>query len=161
MVSDTFLGDEYLNALGAVTATWAVLETGVDFLVAITFHEYGEHPKHHEIPRSMKRKIAYLRDYAGLSSLAHWQTELLELARTSEELKEKRHAAVHGCVDATLGEKVQLFRILYKKTQHELTDTSFTADDLSRLAAEIIGVGFVALNIAKALLDELDAKAGD
>lgn len=154
-MANHFLSDEYLKALGSVTANWAMLEIGIDFIVAVTFHEYGKHPKQAEIPRSMMRKIAYLRDYATLPTLAHWKEEILELADAAEKLKEARHDATHGAVMEHGEGGTKVLRLLYEKAFHRGIDKHITAESLRLLEMQIVGVAHVGLNIAQALLNEL------
>jgi hypothetical protein len=154
-MSDHFLSGEHLKALGEVTANWAMLEIGIDFIVAVTFHEFGKHPKQVEIPRSMTRKVAYLRDYASLPTLAHWKVELQELADVVSVLKETRHDAVHGAVTEHGEEGTKVIRLRYEKSFHHGSDKHITVASLLKLAVEIYATASVALNIAQALLGEL------
>ena len=158
MAQNTFLSDDYLKALGAVTVHWATLEGALDFLAIITFAEYGKHPKHGELPRSTKRKIGYIRDYAALPSLAEWKDKLLELATRVTELKEQRHDAVHGCVMESVEGSAKVLRLLHRATKHEYTDRHFTAEELWELAACIAINASAALDLTTRLIDAVDER---
>lgn len=158
MAQNTFLSDDYLKALGAVTVHWATLESALDFLAIITFAEYGKHPRHRELPRSTKRKIEYLRDYAKQPLMNEWKDELLELASSVANLKEERHDAVHGCVVESEEGSAKVLRLLHRAAKHEYTDRHFTVEELWELAACLAIDASAALDLTTRLIDAVEER---
>lgn len=135
----TFPSDEYCTALGRATIAWAILESGIDFLVATTFRGFGGHPKHPEIPRALERKLTYLRAVARHDNMQPWRDEMNHLVAEALRLKETRHAAVHGVVGENLSDDVlKLWKITYGKTQHGTSDHILSTETLSVLFSDIL-----------------------
>lgn len=62
MSDDTSLADEqFYGAIGRLTISWAHTEFGLDCMAEIIHHGFGGKDIEPEIPRSLSRKLTYLR----------------------------------------------------------------------------------------------------
>lgn len=161
-MSKASIPEDYIHAVGLATITWAILETGIDFIVAITFNGLGPPPKHTEIPRSLSNKIDYLKDAAKLDHLAPWREALLSVATKAASLKERRHDLVHGIAYNQLQSgELQMFRILYEKTIHRAPESTFTLESVAGMIEETTALAIEATNLACQLLTEFKSKLTD
>jgi hypothetical protein len=139
-------------AVGLVTVAWAAFETTLDFIVGLTFNKLGGHPKHDQIPRSMMRKVSYLRDFAKASELpSEILGQIRTIADTADDLKERRNDAIHGALMQSHGEEVRLFKVLYAKTHHNSEDVVVSPASLIQLVRDVSAL----LNLCMPLVIEL------
>lgn len=151
------LPTEYYTELGHATAAWAMLELGIDFTVAVTFNGLGGDPKHPEIPTSLSHKIRYLRDVCKRPRIAPWRGQITELADEIDELKEKRHTAIHGVALKRLAEgEFELSRVRSDKLIHRTELHPVSIDDLKRLSWDSFRVTVKVMH----LVEELVAAVG-
>jgi hypothetical protein len=158
MAEEPFLPPGYAEALGWATIAWAQAELALDLLVAVTFHMYGGHLKHREIPRSLSRKVEYLRDVAKQGTVGEeWAGKLVAAADAAHDLKEERHDAVHGALIGEIdGEMVSIMRILYEKTVHRESHKKVSVRSLKGLTARTRAATSSTLDITYAMFDALD-----
>src|SRR5207253_1632230 len=95
-MDEAFLNDEYYLLIGRASVAFGMLEMGLDFIVASTFTGMGGHPNHPEIPRSLDKKIGYLRDISKMPQMRPWTDRTIDLADRLNELKHERHLLIHG-----------------------------------------------------------------
>jgi hypothetical protein len=149
-MTEKFLPPYYAEALGLATITWALFESVLDVLVAITFHECGGKQKHKEMPRSLSRKVDYFRERAKPEHVADkFADRLRAVANVAAELGDKRHEAIHGALQAISSDgTVTLARFLYEKTMHRAVDVTVTASDIALLSEKIRDETQLALGLA-------------
>lgn len=90
------------EAIGQLTVSWAHLELLLDAVVRSLHDLWGGKTLEAEIPRSLKRKIAYVRKcfkripaFEGDGAVV-----VLEMMDDIEKYSERRHWCVHGAVGA-------------------------------------------------------------
>lgn len=156
MEEDRLLPKEYAEALGYSTLAWALLETGLDILVAITFHRFDGQLSHPEIPRSLSRKIGYLRDVAKLRPGHPWALRILTVADVAEELSDERHHVTHGVATGGFdGETTYVFRFLYEKTMHRPLERPVSVAQLRELSVKTRRAANAALELAHDMVDAI------
>jgi hypothetical protein len=110
--------------IGRIVTNWALLESTLDLLVALTWHQCGGHKVQKEIPRSLGPKLAYLEK--ALLRLPPYEAErqiLADFMLNIRTLGTRRHWLVHGTIlappeDLNLGPFV-FHKISYERTQHK------------------------------------------
>jgi hypothetical protein len=142
--SDEFSLD-YLAAVGAVTLNFAALETTLDFMVAMTFNgldRMGEK----EIPRSLDRKLSFLRKAFKHSVLGPIKADADRVFDRVHNVKEERHDAVHG---ALIGSGLDIVRVRYTPERHVTQIKQALSDkDMEGLALRIRALFEAALSVA-------------
>ncbi|RIX32266.1 hypothetical protein [Sphingomonas edaphi] len=156
MDENRLLPKRYAEALGYSTLAWALLETGLDILVAITFHRFDGNQSHPEIPRSLSRKIGYLKDIAKLRPGHPWANRILAIAATAGELSDERHHVTHGVATGGFdGESTYVFRLLYEKTMHQPLERPVSVTQLRELSAKTRDAAIAALDLAHEMVDAI------
>jgi hypothetical protein len=139
-----------------------MLEVGVDFIVASTFNGMGGHPKHPEVPRSLDRKIDYLRKFAKLPVAAEWAARMESICDGLQRLKEQRHIIVHGMATAELeGGGWSVFKVRYEKLIHASGDHPVTEESILQLTGETAELTESALGLASELLARIQKAPND
>ena len=141
--------DRFLAAVGALTLNWAVIETGLDFACAIVFHEFEGRKIEPEIPRSLGRKISFLKRGLKHSRLASIRAYGLDLLQTIADRKNERHEIVHGAVTGNVKEDaVQMMRVQYTPEMHHSTTHVVTVDEVGEASARALALANPAIMLA-------------
>lgn len=123
--------DRFLAAVGALTLNWAIIETGLDFCCAIVFHEFDGRNIEPEIPRSLGRKIAFLKKGMAHPRLTSIRAYGLDLLQTIKDRKNERHQIVHGALTGNAKEDaVQMMRTRYTPQMHHSSLHTVTVDQV-------------------------------
>jgi hypothetical protein len=96
---------ERFEAVGLMASVWALAEIFLDLIVAETFNKWGDACPEPDPPRSLKRKLKFLRSYIAAHDMDFKDTETLRNVRTTinrmideaTQTGEDRHWMVHGC----------------------------------------------------------------
>src|SRR5712692_2378524 len=98
--------DEYhalCAAIGFVVVNWAIAEQGLDGCVAIVFHNHDGKTIDQEIPRSLSRKVEFLKKcFKRFDSLAPIKDKALEILQRLTVLSDRRHDLVHGAITSVV-----------------------------------------------------------
>lgn len=85
------------HALGFYVHQWANLERLIDTIVVILFLYRSSNNPEKTMPKSLKRKIRYIRQSANeVTELEKYKIRLLKLSEKLSEAKEIRHDIIHG-----------------------------------------------------------------
>jgi hypothetical protein len=149
--------DAFLAAVGGLTVNWAVIETALDFCVAIIFHEFDGRNIAPEIPRSLSRKIIFLKKGMNHDTLSGPRAFALDLLNEIENEKERRHEVVHGAIAGPSGgDSVEMFRVKYDKfvhrtSMHVVTTAEVLAasDRAFALTDPAVNLGVILFGIAR------------
>lgn len=150
------LSIEFLAAVGTLTLNWAAVETALDYIVTVVFHRYSRPEAEPEIPRSLDKKLTFLKDAIKADPrLDNMAPQLQALITRVHNLKERRHEIVHGpSLGPGEGDATTLIRVTYGRTRHTLGERKVTtagittianavhqlADDLVRFVAMLMGI---------------------
>ncbi len=123
--------DRFLQAVGALTLNWAVIETALDFCCAIVFHEFDGRKIEPEIPRSLGVKLKFLKRGLKDPRLAEVAAYGTDLIQELQNLKDSRHEVVHGALSGNAKEDtVVMLRVRYEKHAHRTSMHTVTADEV-------------------------------
>jgi hypothetical protein len=153
----------YYERLGRATAGWAILELGLDFVVAITFQTMGGESKQYpEIPRSLDKKIGYIKFAAKLADAAQWKDRLLEMAASISELRDRRHTLIHGVALVVMSaDKAKVTRVRYTKLAHYSEEHDVSAEDISTFTKATAEATGKHLKLIAELIDDFKTKNAD
>lgn len=129
-----FAPSEFLAALGAVTLNWAAIEAALDFTTAIIFHELRNDKMESEVPRSLEKKLKFIKQALRHERLAQIEQPARMVIAELLKCKEDRHGLVHGAVMDADAESVTTLRVEYLATRHKLSSRRVTITDVQRLA---------------------------
>ena len=143
---DSSSDEPFFAAIGRLTISWAHLEAGLDFCVAIAYHSLDGDQIEQEIPRALKRKINFLRKaFKRLNALAPYRDRFLTLADQIETESDKRHDIIHGFIVSHESQEVRMIRLRYTpEMHHEKKVTATTASilkntvDATKLASQLL-----------------------
>ena len=124
------------QSIGALTITWAQVETVLDYLNGILIM-HRDHPER-ELPRTLKPKIGFFKtSFDRIPGLAPFRERANKIASELNRLKTVRHDAVHGVALERM--PVGTFKatrlgikgkdISQQHTTYQLADIAFAAKD--------------------------------
>ena len=91
------IDDEFFDALGRFTATWAYVEMGADAIGVLIFHSFGGKTLRTNIPYSLDQKIEYLKKaFNTLPDLNRYAPQGKEIVKALTHLRVDRHDYIHG-----------------------------------------------------------------
>jgi hypothetical protein len=146
------LSDEYYATVGRATAAWAMLELCIDFIIGITFRKMGGDVTQAEIPRSLDKKLGYLRKVAKMPALKPWSAQLETLCDGTNRLKQRRHIIIHGFASNEMerGEWI-VFKLRYEPLIHVAEHHPITKNDIIGFTGSTADLTVVALDIAEGM----------
>ncbi|WP_292893222.1 hypothetical protein [Nitratireductor sp.] len=129
----------FFAAIGRMAVAWAHLESALDIKVDIA-RNLGWGKVDPVRPRSLKRKIEYLRKFfKSLNMPDDGMDGYRTLFRAINELAEKRHDIIHGAVveHAEDAEEIKLIRFLYSDESLGKKPVTVTTDSVMDTARRI------------------------
>jgi len=147
----TSIEDEnFFGAIGRLTISWAHLELGLDCLVEITYHGFGGSDIEQEIPRSLKRKLSYLRAvFRNMQLLPSDSLKGYEyLFNEIKDASTTRHDIIHGVVTEHVERSGEATMIRAIRTK-----TGITKRELSLTTTDIFNAAILARDLASKLLN--------
>lgn len=151
--------EDDLNALyaavGFLTANWAIAEQGLDGCIAIVYQELRVRGPKDTIPRSLKKKVEFLRkSLNSLPALAQVKNEGLEVMTEVTRLATVRHDLVHGAIKELRAKdgKFSFARIDYHDQIHSMRDVEFDLTKFPALSIEFVDLGSRVFALALSLL---------
>lgn len=143
--------------LGRVVMVFGPLELFLDCIVSIIFLRFAGNKIEDELPRSLKRKVAFvkksLRRIADLKPLLESAMPLLiEISN----LAEQRHQLIHGCNLHTPrdGDTAQLdfVKLAYGEQIHSIDTHKFTIPEIRLVSDRMIFIGLKLAQFGDGLL---------
>jgi len=140
----------HLAAIGRVTISWAQLEAGLDFCVLIAHLDLGGDALIAEPPRSLSRKLEYLKTaFKRLPDLTEQRDRALRLLPEIKAASKTRHDLIHGFILShrkTETLEVEMSRLMDWRDGHRV-ERKFTIT-----TAEILEHAVLANNLANQTL---------
>jgi hypothetical protein len=127
-----------LALLGNVVIAWAGIERMLDELIAWYQHARTDLSKEH--PRSLSRKLVYLRLMEKDGEFTAQTRDFLRQTRvTAKRLGDERHNLIHGLLHRlpTTDAQWRTQRVKYEGPYAMLVHASYKPDDLTRVQGEI------------------------
>lgn len=132
--------ETFFASIGRMTLSWAHLEFAVDCVVSVIHQTGGSEHIEPEMPRSFKRKLAYLRRFVkqapiGEQAAQGYRHHLNSLYHASE----KRHDIIHGVTVEMIentGEAV-FIRLIRKRDKTRVREARFSSIDILKFANEL------------------------
>lgn len=129
----------YYEPLGLATVQWAAIEQSLDVLIHLVFTFHNGKEIEAVVPVALKRKIDFLRrSFRRIEALVPHKDVAIGYFERVIALSDKRHDLVHGFsvqLTGTTG-PIEIQRILYKGTHHEMAKKTITLADLMALIAD-------------------------
>jgi hypothetical protein len=160
-VDDTLpLPEHFLAAIGRLSLSWAMLETGLDYMIIVIHHKYGGSHLGLELPISLKRKLAYLNAaFSSIPQLASHKTHYVDLRTKIKAAADGRHNVIHGIVIKEMAAErpaeVELVRFLVEGDRLKERKVTLTATDVLGQAGHARDLAFTLLTVTKALVDPI------
>ncbi len=121
----------FLAAVGTLTLNWAAIETALDFMTAIIFHGYKHDKMEPGIPRSLERKLKFLRRGLKHPAFNAFQVRADALLLDILAQRNDRHELVHGALlEDPQGDVVQTLRVKYEPCGHRLSIHTVTTAEV-------------------------------
>jgi hypothetical protein len=162
--------EEFFGAIGRLTISWAHIETGIDFIVAVVYHDLGG-DEIEEKPWSLARKLKFLRKcFSKFPALEPLREVGFPLFTEIADALEMRQNIIHGFVldhpegsgEATM---VRLLRggapnahIKFSVTTAEILRAAIEANKLARRA---LGIGSLMLEARAEVLNKAKQSGGE
>jgi hypothetical protein len=141
---------ERYEAVGFAVSQWALAEIALDIVVAEAFRQWGDDCPESGVPRSLKKKLTFLRRFIGETSM-RFSPELLPGVRErlgvllddAERLGNDRHWLAHGTTspnDIKTIDRIDFFKTLHGGSDKRVFK-SFTIaeiDDIATRAAALM-----------------------
>jgi len=137
-------------AIGLTVFNWAQVEQALDVFAAIAFHECGGDGLGEDIPRSLTRKVAFLRKCLNrLPKLSGFKKEGLSLLSKISEGSRSRHNLVHSVAMniSPQGGSYRLVKFDYERARHTVNNIDFSLSDFPALAKETTDLATESLNL--------------
>jgi len=132
--------ENFFGAIGRLTISWAHLELGLDGAVFEIHRAFGGRDIETELPRSLSRKLAYLRTWVKqIEALGGENADgFLGLLDSIETSSQTRHDLIHGIVtEMEEGSgKAEFKRLLHTGGRPKVREFSMTTVDILRAATE-------------------------
>jgi hypothetical protein len=97
MVDDPIAPDDFVASVGRLAISWATLELTLDLTAYIVFHSYNGSSLEGVLPRSLERKIRFLRDgFRKLAPLSSQCESAIRLLVATAQASVFRHDILHG-----------------------------------------------------------------
>jgi hypothetical protein len=90
--------EEFFGAIGRLTISWGHLELGLDGMVEILYHACEGNRFEAEVPRSLQRKITFLRKILKTFPIGEALPRYLKLLDRIQAAAQYRHDIIHGIV---------------------------------------------------------------
>jgi len=132
--------EAFFGAIGRLTISYAYLELFVDSVVSVIHHSGGSTHIEREMPRSFKRKIAYLRKFTNKAPINELAREGYRVhLRALNHASEKRHDVIHGVVTehAERSGKATFVRVMHERGKTHKREVELTTTDIMKIAREI------------------------
>ena len=139
--------DEYhalCSAVGFVVVNWAITEQMLDGWVSIIFHDHGGKNIEPEIPRSLSKKVQFLKTcFKKLPTLAPLQDDALKILQNVKALSDRRHDLVHGAITSVTSQNgtFEFAKLDYEKQMHVVRAVHLNLNKFDDLAKEILDLG--------------------
>lgn len=139
--------DEYhalCSALGFVVVNWAITEQSLDGCVAIIFHDHGGKNIESEIPRSLSKKVEFLKKcFKKLPTLAALQNDALKTLQNVNTMSGRRHDLVHGAITSVTSQNgvFEFAKLDFEKQMHVVRTVHLDLTKFDDLATEILDLG--------------------
>jgi hypothetical protein len=139
--------DENLNplycAIGKVVCAWASIESFLDFLVLLIFHQFKgkEFAYKQEIPRSLDNKLKYLiKAFNRIELLVPLKDTSMPILECISILSVKRHILIHGVLTNINFEGYDFIKREYGKDFHDIHDLIIRIVDINLLENMSLGL---------------------
>ncbi|MFC4442947.1 hypothetical protein [Caulobacter henricii] len=162
-----FAPSEFLTALGAVTLNWAAVEAALDFTTAVMFHELRNDKMESEVPRSLEKKLKFIKQALQHEKLAKIEKPARAVISELLARKEDRHGLVHGAVLDADAESVTTLRVEYLAVRHKISSRRITIADVQNIEDRSHGLSQRATQLSIAVYniarpaDPIDYPLGD
>jgi hypothetical protein len=131
---------EFFAAIGRLTISWGHLELGLDCMVDILYRGFKENTIEPEIPRSLQRKITFLRSSWKRQPIgADGVNGYLMFLDRVQTAAQTRHDIIHGVVIEQIersGEAVMVRAVRKRNGEFETRRFHITTEDILRAALE-------------------------
>lgn len=104
---------DFIDAVGRLVLSWAVLEVGLDFCVVGVNRHHLDDETQTEVPRALRRKIDYLRRaFKVIPAMEGHRETFLGLLDDIVVASEQRHDLIHGFIKEQIGDDIRMIRLL-------------------------------------------------
>jgi len=135
---------ERYEAIGFAVSQWALAEMALDIVVAEAFRQWGNDCPEPESPKSLRRKLKFLKRFAASTGLnftdpthqANARAVITKILAEAQQLGDDRHWLAHGTSSLLVPEALE--RVELFKTKHGGSDIrvrkSFTVAEIDEMA---------------------------
>jgi hypothetical protein len=131
--------EHFFGAIGRLTIAWGYLELGLDCVIFEIHRAFRGNEIAPELPRSLSRKLAYLRKWAKKmvaddEAVAGYHSLLESIERSART----RHDLIHGVVTemAEGSGEAEYARLMRNPDGYEIREIAFTTTDILQAATE-------------------------
>src|SRR5947207_15346437 len=129
--------EEFFAAIGRLAISWSHIDTGLDFMIAVIYHNLGGH-EIEEKPWSLSRKLKFLRKcFSRFESLARLKEICYPLLDEIAAASDMRQKIIHGFIishQEGTGEATMI-QLLRGGAPNEHIQFTVTALDILRAAS--------------------------
>jgi hypothetical protein len=151
------------TSVGRMVMTWTYVEASLDAIVALLFQKFGGKEIEQEVPRSLKKKVTFIKRCLKLPALLPFGEEGASLMREVSALADTRHLIAHGTFMTwphEFGEtRLKLKMFQYQAKFHKVEDKDTTLKELDDASLKAISLAVILIDWCRDIMESGSANS--